>query len=87
MFDRDTLDTVKRLVEKCPDRIIDVIDSLNTNQYASKDWLIEKVNVYPHHFKCKTLDKKINICLLASWYGLLAYRMIDNFQLKKLKIA
>ena len=84
MFDRDTLDTVKRLLEKCPDRIIDVIDSLNANQYASKDWLIEKVNAYPHHFKCKTLDKKIHICLLASWYGLLAYRMIDNFQLKKL---
>ena len=63
MFDRDTLDMVKRLLEKCPDRIIDVIDSLSTNQYASKEWLIEKLNEYPHHFKCKTLDKNISVSI------------------------
>ena len=51
---------------------------------ASKDWLIEKLNDYPHHFKYKSLDKKINICLLASWYGLLAYKMIDKFKLKQI---
>lgn len=84
MFDRKTLDMVKGLLEKCPDRIIDVCDSLSVNQYASKDWLIEKLNEYPHHFKYKTLDKKIEMCILASWYGLLAYRMIDKFTLKKI---
>lgn len=75
---------VKGLLEKCPDRIMDVCDSLSANQYASKDWLIEKLNEYPHHFKYKTLDKKIEMCILASWYGLLAYRMIDRFTLKKI---
>ena len=84
MFDRDTLDTIRRIIDNYPDRIIDVLNSINENQFKSKDWLIEKLNEYPHHFKYKTLDKKIDICLLASWYGLLAYRLIDKFQLKKI---
>ncbi len=84
MFDRNTLDTFKMLLEKYPDRIMDLYNSFSTNQYASKDWLIEKLNEYPHHYKCKTLDKRVNICLLASWYGLLAYRMIEKFELKKI---
>ena len=84
MFDRDTLDTIRRIVDNYPDRIIDVLNSINENQFKSKDWLIEKLNEYPHHFKYKTLDKKIDICLLASWYGLLAFRLIDKFQLKKI---
>ena len=84
MFDRDTLDTIRRIIDNYPDRIIDVLNSINENQFKSKDWLIEKLNEYPHHFKYKTLDKKIDLCLLASWYGLLAYRLIDKFQLKKI---
>ena len=84
MFDRDTLHTFKRLLDKCPDRIMDVLDSLSENQFASKQWLIDKLNEYPHHFKCKTLDKKIDVSILASWYGLLAFMMIDKFTLKKI---
>ena len=84
MFDRDTLNTIRRLLDNYPDRIVDVLNSLSENQYSSKDWLIEKLNEYPHHFKYKSLDKKINICLLASWYGLLAYKMIEKFKLKQI---
>ena len=84
MFDRDTLNTVKRLLDNYPDRMMDILNSLSENQYASKDWLIDKLNEYPHHYKYKTLDKKINICILASWYGLLAYKMIDKFKLKQI---
>ena len=84
MFDRDTLDTFKMIMEKYPDRILDIYDSFSKNQYASKDWLIENLNEYPHHFKCKTLDKKIDISILGSWYGLLAYMLIDKFTLKKI---
>lgn len=84
MFDRDTLQTFKRLLTKCPDRIVDALDSLSENQFASKDWLVDKLNEYPHHYRYKTLDKKIDLCILASWYGLLAYRLIDNFSLKKI---
>ena len=84
MFDRNTLNTIRRLLDNYPDRIVDVLNSLSKNQYVSKDWLIEKLNDYPHHFKYKSLDKKINICLLASWYGLLAYRMVDKFKLKQI---
>lgn len=84
MFDKDTLQTFKRLLTKCPDRIVDAMDSLSENQFASKDWLVQKLNEYPHHYRYKTLDKKIDICLLASWYGLLAYRLIENFTLKKI---
>ena len=84
MFDSYTLRTFKRMLDKCPDRIMDAIDSLSKNQFESKDWLVEKLNEYPHHYKCKTLDKKMDVCILASWYGLLAYRMIENFELKKL---
>tara|TARA_E500000178_G_scaffold28368_1_gene25974 strand:- start:771 stop:1445 length:675 start_codon:yes stop_codon:yes gene_type:complete len=84
MFDRDTLDTIRKILEIYPDRIMDVLNSLNQNQYTSKDWLIEKLNEYPHHFKYKTIDKKLDVCLLASWYGLLAYRLIEKFTLKKI---
>ena len=84
MFDRDTLDTMAMILEKYPDRILDVYDSLSKNQFDSKDWLIEKLNEYPHHYKCKTLDKKIDISILGSWYGLLAYRMVEKFKLKKI---
>lgn len=63
---------------------MDVLDSLSENQLASKQWLIDKLNEYPHHFKCKTLDKKIDVSILASWYGLLAFMMIDKFTLKKI---
>ena len=55
MFDRDTLQTFKRLLSKCPDRIVDAMDSLSENQFASKDWLVEKLNEYPHHYRYKTL--------------------------------
>ena len=84
MFDRDTLDTIKTLLANYPDRIIDVIDSLSANQYASKDWLIEKMNEYPHHYKHRTLDKKIDISILGSWYGLLAYRLLEKLTMKKI---
>jgi len=84
MFDRETLDTVKRVLDTYPDRILDVLNSINPNQHASKDWLVEKLNEYPHHFRYKTLDQRIEICILASWYGLLAYKLIDNFTLKKI---
>lgn len=84
MFDRGTLDTFKLIMEKHPDRILDVYDSFSKNQYASKSWLIEKLNEYPHHYRQKTLDKKIDITLLASWYGLLAYMLIEKFELKKI---
>lgn len=84
MFDRLTLETLKIVFEKTPERVLDVLNSLSENQFNSKDWLIEKLNEYPHHFKCKSLDKKIDICILASWYGLLAYRLIDKFNLKKI---
>jgi len=84
MFDRDTLRTFKRLLDKCPDRIMDALDSLSKNQFNSKDWLVDELNKYPHHYRYKTLDKKIDVCVLASWYGLLAYRLIDKFSLKKI---
>lgn len=84
MFDRDTLNTIKTLIDNYPDRILDVLDSLSVYQYASKDWLIEKLNEYPHHYRQKTLDKKIDVSILGSWYGLLAYRMLEKFQLKKI---
>jgi len=84
MFDRDTLRTFKRLLDKCPDRIMDALDSVSKNQFDSKDWLVEELNKYPHHYRYKTLDKKIDVCVLASWYGLLAYRLIEKFSLKKI---
>ena len=66
---RTTLNTIKTLIANYPDRIMDVLDSLSVNQYASKDWLIEKLNEYPHHYRQKTLDKKIEVSILGSWYG------------------
>ena len=34
MFDRDTLNTIKRLLDNYPDRIVDVLNSLSENQYS-----------------------------------------------------
>ena len=40
MFDRDTLDTIRRIVDNYPDRIIDVLNSINENQlfYLLNQW-------------------------------------------------
>jgi hypothetical protein len=84
MLDRNTLDIIKRLLDSYPDRIMDVLDSLNANQHASKDWLVEKLNEYPHYYKDRTLDKRIDISILGSWYGLLAYRLLEKFTVKKI---
>ena len=84
MFDRDTLDTIKGIVDKCPDRLVDVINSLSKNQFASKDWLIEKLNEYKHPYRNKLKKDRITIAILCSWYGLLAYKLIEKFNAKKL---
>ena len=44
MFDRDTLKTVKRILDNYPDRVMDLLNSLSENQYEIKDFFIVNLN-------------------------------------------
>ena len=46
-------------------RIFDIINSVNDNQMANKEWLVDKLLPY--------IDPKgADICILGGWYGLTA---------------
>ena len=84
MFDYKTIDAVKRILKDYPYRVEDVLNSLSEKQQISKDWLIEKLNEYKHPYRNKLKKDRISIMLLCSWYGMLAYKLIDKFNVKKI---
>jgi hypothetical protein len=52
-------------------RSFDIINSVNDNQIASKEWLIEKLLPF--------IDSNTNkICILGGWYGLTALMLSEN---------
>ncbi len=84
MFDYKTIDAVKRILKDYPYRIEDVLNSLSEKQQISKDWLVEKLNEYKHPYRNKLKKDRITIAVLCSWYGLLAYKLIEKFNAKQL---
>ena len=61
-----------------PNRLIDVLNCFNANQYKSKMWLVDKLNKYPYDFKNKS-KKYVDICILGGWYGLLGHLLLENY--------
>ena len=84
MLDFNTIEIIRKIFEKWPKRFIDVLNSLNENQQVSKEWLVEKLNEYKHPFRNKLKKDRISIMLLGSWYGMLAYKLIEKFNVKKM---
>ena len=60
------------------------LNSLNEKQLVSKEWLVEKLNEYKYPFRHKLKKDRISIMLLCSWYGMLAYKLIEKFDVKKI---
>ena len=85
MFDINTVEIIKKLIKDYPNRVVDVLNSLGERQQLSKDWLVEKLNLYKHPFRNKLKNDKVSITILCSWYGLLAYKLIENFKVKKIE--
>ena len=52
MFDINTIEIIK-ILKDYPNRLVDVLNSLNEKQQVSKDWLVEKLNDYKHPFVIK----------------------------------
>jgi spermidine synthase len=77
---RNALNAIDDLYEKSkwnPDvdlfRIHDIINSVNENQFASKEWLVN--NLMPF------IDKKVNnIAVLGSWYGLISLLLREQLE-------
>ena len=84
MFDFNTIEIIKKILKDYPNRLVDVLNSLGERQQLSKDWLVEKLNAYKHPFRNKMKRDSLSIIILCSWYGLLAYKLIEKFNLKKI---
>tara|TARA_B100000959_G_C14975187_1_gene621282 strand:- start:123 stop:758 length:636 start_codon:yes stop_codon:yes gene_type:complete len=76
--------TLKDITNKYPGRILDVFNSFNDNQYRCKNWLVEKLNEYPFHFKNKS-QEQIDIAILGGWYGLLGELLLNNYKTKPIR--
>ena len=86
-YDQQIIDiykNIKKISNKFPGRLIDVLDCFNQNQFDCKTWLIDCLNQYPYHFKMKTKDS-IDIAILGGWYGLMAKIVSDHFSLKPIR--
>ena len=86
-YNQDIINIYKNLAvitKKYPERLIDVLQCFNQNQYKCKTWLVDKLNKYPYHFKMKTKDS-IDIAVLGGWYGLTAKLLFDNFSIKPIR--
>ena len=84
MLDINTIEIIRRIFDRWPKRFVDVVNSLNEKQQISKDWLVEKLNEYKYPFRHKLKKDRISIMLLCSWYGMLAYKLIQKFSIKKI---
>ena len=84
MFDFNTIEIIKKILKDYPNRLVDVLNSLGERQQLSKEWLVEKLNAYKHPFRNKMKSDSLSIIILCSWYGLLAYKLIEKFKLKKI---
>ncbi len=84
MYDLKTISILNNLIKKYPERFKDACDSLNENQQKSKYWLVEKLNEYDGDWSGKNLNTGINVSVLTSWYGMLAYILINEFKLNKI---
>ena len=84
MLDINTIEIIRKIFERWPKRFVDVLNSLNEKQQVSKDWLVEKLNDYKYPFRHKLKKDRISIMLLCSWYGMLAYKLIEKFNVKKI---
>ena len=55
-------------------RSFDIINSLNENQFKSKEWLIKELLPHIH-------DKVVNIAVLGSWYGLISFLLREKLEI------
>jgi len=56
-------------------RSFDILNSVNENQFASKEWLIEKLRPFIDS------EKHTKFCILGGWYGLLAVMLSQEVSL------
>ena len=84
IYDLKTINILNNLIKKYPERFKDACDSLNENQQKSKYWLVEKLNEYDGDWSGKNIKTGINVSVLTSWYGTLAYILINEFKLNKI---
>ena len=60
-------------------RITDIINSVNDNQFASKEWLVDSLMPW-----MKRYDEKIhNICILGAWSGLTSFLIQEKWRKKR----
>ena len=84
IYNQKTINILNNVFKKYPERFKDACDSLNENQQRSKHWLVEKLNEYKDDWSGKNLKTGINVSVLTSWYGMMAYILINDFKLNKI---
>ena len=76
-YNQDIINIYKNLAvitKKYPERLIDVLQCFNQNQYKCKTWLVDKLNKYPYHFKMKS-----HTLLTYVWHGHLKIIVVRTF--------
>ena len=84
IYNQKTINILNNVFKKYPERFKDACDSLNEIQQRSKHWLVEKLNEYKDDWSGKNLKTGINVSVLTSWYGMMAYILINDFKLNKI---
>lgn len=78
---KNAIDEIANIYERSkydPDedlfRSFDIINSVNENQFKSKEWLIKELLPHIH-------DKVFNIAVLGSWYGLISFLLREKLEI------
>ena len=67
----------KKIIQRFPNRALDLLHCFSPSQEKSKRWLIECLNEFT-----KNNHKVLDIAILGSWYGYLAYLIKDMLENK-----
>jgi len=67
----------KKVIQRFPNRALDLLHCFSPSQEKSKRWLIQCLNEY-----IRDNHKILNIAILGSWYGYLAYLLRDMLENK-----
>ena len=69
----------KKVIQKFPNRALDLLHCFSPSQEKSKRWLVENLNDFSSDI---SKNKFIDIAIIGSWYGFLTYIIKQDLQFK-----
>ena len=69
----------KKVIQKFPNRALDLLHCFSPSQEKSKRWLVENLNDFSSDI---SKNKFIDIAIIGSWYGFLPYIIKQDLEFK-----